>query len=211
MENKLIIKDYPTRDIETVNNIHTKLSKMKNVLAKLIKHLEITSKEELEREFEEIKEWSNVGPTVDEFIKFCECVNNKPKYPTTYKECCDILLIPPYYNLKYHTYEPSYDEYTTSNTLISLQDKLNTFGKLIICRNAYWKIAGVKMGLDKPWTPVYVTLNNNTYFTIQTFNDEIDKSITSYRNVILAFPTEEIRDTFYNNFKNLIEQCKELL
>jgi hypothetical protein len=28
---------------------------------------------------------------------------------------------------------------------------------------------------------------------------------------ILAFPTEEMRDTFYENFKDLIEQCKELL
>lgn len=27
----------------------------------------------------------------------------------------------------------------------------------------------------------------------------------------LAFPTAEMRDTFYENFKDLIEQCKELL
>ena len=30
-------------------------------------------------------------------------------------------------------------------------------------------------------------------------------------NVLLAFPTEEMRDAFYENFKDLIEQCKELL
>ena len=30
-------------------------------------------------------------------------------------------------------------------------------------------------------------------------------------NKILAFPTEEMRDAFYENFKDLIEQCKELL
>lgn len=211
MENKLIIKDYPTRDIEIVNNIHTKPSKIKSILTALRDHFNTTSKDELEREFEEIKEWLNVEPTVEECLKFYEYVNKKLKYPTTYEECCDILFIPPYYNLRYHTYEPRYEEYATSNTLLSLQDKLNTFGKLIICRDAYWKIAGIEMGLDKPWAPVYVTLNNNTYFTIQTFNDEIDKSITSYRNVILAFPTEKIRNTFYENFKNLIEQCKEWL
>ena len=27
----------------------------------------------------------------------------------------------------------------------------------------------------------------------------------------LSFPTEEMRDAFYENFKDLIEQCKELL
>ena len=30
-------------------------------------------------------------------------------------------------------------------------------------------------------------------------------------NVILTFPTEEMRDAFYENFKDLIEGCKELL
>jgi hypothetical protein len=30
-------------------------------------------------------------------------------------------------------------------------------------------------------------------------------------NYLLDFPTEEIRDTFYENFKDLIEACKELL
>lgn len=140
-----------------------------------------------------------------------EYVEKKPVYPKTYKECCDVLLIPPYYNLRYHTYEPNYDEYATSNTLLSLKDKLNILGKLIICRDTYWKIAGEEMGLGKPWEPKYEALMDNTFFTIQTFNGEIDKSATSHRNSILAFPTIEMRDTFYENFKDLIEQCKELL
>ena len=67
------------------------------------------------------------------------------------------------------------------------------------------------MGLDKPWEPEYVALEDNTYFTIQTFNGEIDRSATSHRNAILAFTTIEMRDVFYKNFKDLIEQCKELL
>lgn len=58
---------------------------------------------------------------------------------------------------------------------------------------------------------VYLVLTNNEYFTIHTFNNEIVKSGTSHRNAILAFPTEEMRDAFYENFKDLIENCKELL
>ena len=30
-------------------------------------------------------------------------------------------------------------------------------------------------------------------------------------NHILSFPTEEMRDAFYENFKDLIELCKEFL
>ena len=186
-------------------------NKMKNVIAELLEHIKTTSKEDLEREFEEIKEWSNVGPTVEEFMDFCDKINKKPKYPTTYKECCDVLSITPYYNLRYHTYEHGYTEYAVTPELCSLQDKLNTLGKLLICRYAYWKIVGEQMGLDKPWRPTYETLVDNTYFTIHTFNGEIVKSGTSHRNSILAFPTEEMRDAFYENFKDLIEHCKELL
>ena len=47
-----------------------------------------------------------------------------------------------HYNLRYFTYERGFYEYATTDKLCSLQDKLNILGKLIICRNAYWKIAG---------------------------------------------------------------------
>lgn len=140
-----------------------------------------------------------------------EYVKKKPVYPKTYKGCCDILLIPPYYNLKYHTYEHCYNEYATSNTLLSLQDKLNTLGKLIICRDAYWKIAGEQMGLDKPWEPDFT--NDEERYGIYTTSNKVVKDFCGVGNVniILTFPTEEMRDTFYENFKDLIGQCKEWL
>ena len=139
-----------------------------------------------------------------------EYVEKKPVYPKSYKECCDVLLIPPYYNLRYHTYEPNYDEYATSKTLLSLEDKLNTLGKLFICRNAYWKIAGEQMGLDEPWDSkrgewgywIEYDINENKIYCQ-------DSRILFNR--LLLFPTEEMRDAFYENFKDLIEQCKELL
>ena len=139
-----------------------------------------------------------------------EYVEKKPVYPKTYKECCDVLLIPPYYNLRYHTYEPNYDEYAISNTLLSLEDKLNTIGKLVICCKAYWKIAGKEMGLDKPWEPDWTNEEQEKYY-ICYGDGNIQKSTCRIYNSILTFPTEEIRDTFYKNFKDLIEQCKELL
>ena len=134
----------------------------------------------------------------------------KPKYPKTYKECCDVLLIPPYYNLRYHTYERGYNEYATSNILLSLEDKLNTLGKLIICCKAYWKIAGEEMGLGKPWEPDWTNEEQKKY-CIYYSDGNIQKGTWCLHNSILAFPSEEMRDAFFEDFKDLFEQCKELL
>lgn len=122
-------------------------------------------------------------------------VKKIPKYPTTYEECCIVLEYIPH----------------TDDVIGYKWDFLLSLQKLLICRDAYWKIAGEEMGLDKPWEPEYKTLVDNTYFTIHTFNEEIVKSATSHRNAILVFPTEEMQDAFYENFKEQIEQCKELL
>jgi hypothetical protein len=136
-------------------------------------------------------------------------VLKKPIYPKTYKECCNVLSIAPYYNLRFYTYEHGYNEYATTNRFLSLEDKLNTLGKLIICRDAYWKIAGEEMGLDKPWEP---DLEDEELYCIQNYNKQITISRTNTAfNKILIFPTEEMRDVFYKNFKGLIELCKEWL
>jgi hypothetical protein len=137
-------------------------------------------------------------------------VKKQPQYPKTYEECCEILSIPSYYKLRYYTYEHGYNEYTTLNKLCSLQDKLNILGKLLICRDAYWKIAGEEMGLDEPWKPDWKNNLQHKHY-ISTEWDEIKTNFNSTTNKVLAFPTEEMRDTFFNNFKELIEQCKELL
>lgn len=126
----------------------------------------------------------------------------KPKYPKTYEECCEVLGIN---ELPYMAYTWNRnEEVILQEYQISTIEKLDRFRKLLICRDVYWKLAG-------DWEPEYKTLVNNEYFTIHTFNGEIVKSMTSHRQSILAFPTEEIRDKFYENFKDLIEKCNELL
>ena len=174
-------------------------NKMKNVLAELLEHIKTTPKEELEREFEEIKEWSNVGPTVEEFRTFCERVNKKPKYPDNYEECVRIAKNIHGYDI--HIDVPAYGEL------------MESFVKLLICRDAYWKIAGEELELGKPWKPKfgkYIHYNINFYL----YKDNFTLHKGEYHspdNRILVFPTEEMRDAFYENFKDLIESCKELL
>ena len=118
---------------------------------------------------------------------------NSPTYPKTYKECCDVLGI--------DTMDNDAEGY---KYLLLIQ-----FQELIIARDAYWKIAGDYLELDKPWEPDWNWCEYK--FCIGTIHDEIEKFHAGNQNCILAFPTEEMRDEFHNNFKNLIEQCKELL
>ena len=121
----------------------------------------------------------------------------KKEYPKTYEECVKILGFTTVYTPKV---EPMFDY---DDDIIALQ-------KLKNCRDAYWKIAGDKMGLGKPWKPRW----NDGYqkkWIINFHQNEIN--LTNGLNVhfVLAFPTEEMRDAFYENFKELINVCKELL
>ena len=110
------------------------------------------------------------------------------QYPKTYEECCQHL---------------------------GCDDKLNVgelipFPQLVNARNAYWKIAGEQIGLDKPWEPDWCNENKLKYCIECSFGT-IDKTVSIVNGCILAFPTSEMRDAFYENFKELIKECKELL
>ena len=113
----------------------------------------------------------------------------KHKYPTTYDKCCDML---------------NAEEFVG-------YELMTNFPKLINARNAYWKIAGKEMGLDKSWESPLPSLFEIVYCIRRKNNEIIKGSYRGGKSEILEFPTEEMRDTFYENFKDLIEECKELL
>lgn len=119
----------------------------------------------------------------------------KKEYPKTYEECEKILGL---------------EDSIIKGCLGYEYKLLNAFQKLLMCRDAYWKIAGEEMGLGKPWEPDWDAKDNH-FYTIHTFNGKIECSATAHRNAVLIFPTAEMRDAFYENFKELIEICKELL
>jgi hypothetical protein len=124
-------------------------------------------------------------------------VKNAPTYPKSYEECCDVIGI--------NRHEVEIDIPRPYQ-----QNMFNLF-KLLICRDAYWKIAGEQMGLGKPWEPDWDD-NNQPKFGIHNVQNDIRTiNLRVLKNLILVFPTEEMRDVFYNNFKNLIEKCNKLL
>lgn len=117
----------------------------------------------------------------------------KKEYPKTYTECSDILSV-----------------YTDPDISGYKGELLWAFQKLLVCRDAYWKIAGEEMGLGKPWEPDWSDASCSKYI-IDCFGGEICKGITAKQNTTFAFPTEEIRNAFKENFDKDLEICKEFL
>ena len=111
----------------------------------------------------------------------------KPEWPKAKTDCFNIL---------------------SSEERLEIEFSLNDFEHLVWCRNAYWKIAGEEMGLGKPWEP---DLNIRGYYAIARSYGNVVKTSNYNCDLTFVFPTEEMRDAFYENFKDLIEECKELL
>lgn len=118
-------------------------------------------------------------------------VRKKPQYPKTYEECCKALKM------------PADESYIDIDVPLDYNKVLISFTKLLICRDAYWKIAG-------DWKPDWEETDSTKYI-LYTDKSEIKKNHTGWMACILAFPTKKMRDTFYENFKDLINECRKLL
>ena len=63
--------------------------------------------------------------------------------------------------------------------------------------------------MDGPWEPDWS--DTSIKYCLERDFDAIDKNVSNHKGHTFAFPTEEMRDAFYENFKEEIEKCKELL
>ena len=119
----------------------------------------------------------------------------KKEYPKTYEECCKVM---------------NYCCNPVATKTTHKEELIRKFQFLLLYCDAYWKIAGEEMGLGKPWEPNWETLDKK--YNIYNYRGVISHDdFTVVDRCVLVFPTEEMRDAFYENFKELIEQCKELL
>ena len=109
----------------------------------------------------------------------------QPEYPKTYVECAKLLGC-----------------FGAAHIDGYKGELLDKFQELLICRDAYWKIAD-------DWKPNFS--NDDKKFIIACYYGKIYITTATNFNKVLVFPTEEMRDAFYENFKELIEVCKELL
>ncbi len=123
-------------------------------------------------------------------------VRRKKEYPKTFLECCDVLNIG-------NLIERGVKGYKA--------ELFDTLQKLYICRDAYWKIAGVEIGLCKPWEPDYTNTGEKKFSIWVDFGEIKLGGAFTTTQMVLSFPTEEMRDAFFNAFRDDIEKCKELL
>ena len=129
-------------------------------------------------------------------------VKKKPQKPKTYEECCKVL------NISYPYFKTEEDGVSASTYKNELFGALK---QLLICRDAYWKIAGEQMGLGKPWEPEFRF--GKKKYGIMTKDNKVIKATVEETNRFLVFPTEEMRDAFSESkdFQALMDLCKEFL
>jgi hypothetical protein len=77
---------------------------------------------------------------------------------------------------------------------------ITPFIKLKICRDAYWKILNCT---DKTNCKFNISVNE---FTKKAY--KFEKWTTS---IFLRFPDRDSRRIFFDNFKELIEECKQFI
>ena len=80
--------------------------------------------------------------------------------------------------------------------------QLNTLQQLLIFRDAWWKIAD-------DWKPDWE--EDDIKYCLRFMNNSITKNHSEVGSYVLAFPTAEMRDAFYDAFEELINEVKELL
>lgn len=113
----------------------------------------------------------------------------KLKFPKTVEECYEILN------------KETGLEYNSGKCEGYRGNELSEFQKLLVCRDVYWKLLG-------DWQPS----RNEIVYSISRLNGEILIDDDRFGEAeILEFPTREVRDIFYDNFKNRIELCKKLI
>ena len=102
----------------------------------------------------------------------------KKEYPKTFEDCVSVLM-------------------SEGGNRMSLE-QMNTFRKLIDARNAYWTIYGKENGLEKPWEPDWNDEKQDKYGLYEILKYSLINPSQ------FVFPTAEMRDAFYENFKSEI-------
>ena len=99
------------------------------------------------------------------------------------------------------TWEECYEQLGTENILpAGLGKPMLALMKLLVCREVY----------RQGWKPDWTNINEKKYCIVNVLNN-IKPSTFLKTALILSFQSAEIRDEFLENFRDLIEEAKELI
>ena len=153
--------------------------------------------------------WDEHSPR-DVAERLTSFTNSKKEYPKTYEECCKVLGVNPNNYLSIRNLCCNDGDEDCTNYELGLLGIFDSLWVLRFCRDAYWKLYGEEMGLDKPWEPDW---RKERYIIYRNRYDIIGgyREAGCAEHHIFEFPTPVMRDVFKENFGPYIENCKEFL
>ena len=126
-------------------------------------------------------------------------VRKKSLYPDNFDDCFELVYGKTNYPGVSVTIGDLIDE--------QLENKMHELTKLIICRNAYWKLYNEQLGVDGMWEPA----DNVMVYNISRHDGKLVRGYLYGLKYTFEFPTEEMRDEFKKNFEKQFEICKEFI
>ena len=128
---------------------------------------------------------------------------SKKELPKTWEECIAKIRDLEYID-RNCIYKATFSAETASNHIndipIGLGKPMLALMQLLVCREVY----------RQGWKPDWTNTNETKYCIVNAIN-KIKPSINAIFNNALSFQSVEIRDKFLENFKDLIEEAKELI
>ena len=129
--------------------------------------------------------------------------DKKEELPKTWEKCIAKIKDLEYID-RNCIYKSTFSAEAASNHMndipIGLGKPMLALCRLLVCREVY----------RQGWKPNWKNENENKYSIINNFN-KIETSINASVNRVLSFQSSEIRDEFLENFRDLIEEAKELI
>lgn len=129
---------------------------------------------------------------------------SKEELPKTWEECCELLGEGEYINDEsiICNYTPHCGTSKANENILptGLGEPMLALMQLLVCREVY----------RQGWKPDWTNANENKYCIINDSN-KIQTPMYVFVSRVLSFQSTEIRDQFLENFRDLIEEAKELI
>ena len=131
-------------------------------------------------------------------------MESKKELPKTWEECIakikDLEYIDSNSNIEEVDFNVNIVDEHINDIPIGLGKPMLALMQLLVCREVY----------RQGWKPDWTNANENKYCIINDSN-KIQTPMYVFVSRVLSFQSAEIRDQFLENFRDLIEEAKELI